>query len=41
MTNAKLRQERVDRSNLYPGAPTAISQLGSRYMILTIRRDER
>ncbi len=36
MTNAKLRQEGIDRSNLYSGTPTAISQLRSLDVIVAI-----
>jgi hypothetical protein len=38
MVYAKLRQESIDRSNLYPGTATAVSQPCSRNMILAIGR---
>jgi hypothetical protein len=39
--DAKLRQQSIDRSNLYPGASTAISQLGGLNVIVAIRHQQR
>jgi hypothetical protein len=36
MVYAKLRQESINRSNLYPGTATAVSQHCGRDMILAI-----
>lgn len=37
MMDAKLRQQGIDRSDLYPGAPTTVSQLRGSYVIVPIR----
>jgi hypothetical protein len=41
VTKAKLSQEGINRSNLLPGAPTNVSQLGGSDVIIAIRHDER
>jgi hypothetical protein len=41
MVYAKLRQESVNRSNLYPGTATAVSQYCGRNMILAIGHQQR
>jgi hypothetical protein len=41
MPQAELRQNSIDCSNLYPGAPTAISQLGSLNVVVAIGNEER
>jgi len=37
VTDAQLGQEGIDRSDLYPGTPTTISQLCGRDVIVSIR----
>ena len=37
MTDAKLGQKGIDRSDLYPGTPTAISQLRGPNVIVAVR----
>jgi len=37
MMDAKLGQQRIDRSDLYPGTPAAISQLCGADVIVSIR----
>src|SRR5206468_7262229 len=41
VSHAKLRQESINRSDLYPGSPTAISQIGGLNVIIAIRNEER
>jgi hypothetical protein len=41
MTKAKLRQQRIDGSNLQARAPTAVSELRGPNVIVAIRHDER
>src|SRR4029079_2873412 len=41
MPHTQLRQESVNRSDLCPGAPTAISQIGCLNVVLAIRHKER
>jgi len=40
VSHAKLRQESIDRSDLCPGAPTAISQISGLNVIIAIRDEE-
>ena len=41
MSQAKLREESVNRSNLYPGPATTISQVSRLHVILAIGHKER